>query len=614
MDVMRCTHGHRALRVAAVVAAVSWGAARGAAATTAAAPQPPVRIAPGDPASLQKGIEAAWKAGLKRIVVPAGIYRPASPGGRFYLAFADLADFEIDARGATLLRADPTKGGIEFLRCRNVALRGLALANETPPFTQGAIAAVDPKGLWYEVRIDQGYPAAFDDPKFFPAAPTGYLFDPATRQWKPDSQDFYCTRAERRGPDLFRIHFDRPRMPDAENVALGDLMAFRGNGRTDIYVGRCSGMRIEGVAIRSGGGFCIHEDGGEGGNRYTYTVTYGPKPQGADAAPLIACNADAFHSSGVRRGPTLEGCLFEGMPDDGIPIHGAYAMVVEADGATLTVCTVGDNFFRAGDPLRLFDPEGGFAGEAVVQAVGPAQGFQPKVRTTRERYKNSTRFFRLTLDRALPARFECLVSDPAANGSGYVVRNNVIRNHRARGMLLKADDGLVEGNIVEGSTIAGIVLAPELWWNEACYSRNVVLRGNTVRRVGYATVGPWTGQAGAITVLGEGKGAGRPGHRRLVIENNTIADCDGVNLLVTSAQDVRVAGNRFVRPMTRPTRRGADHGLDTGALVWLGDCRDVRFEGNTVVEAGPCLHTLVGAAPTAEDVSGLPEGIAGRQP
>jgi hypothetical protein len=290
------------------------------------------QISPANPGSLQEGIESAFRAGQKKVVVPPGTYRLAHSGNRACLIFSELSDFEIDARGVTLLRTDPTRGGIEFNRCRNVTLRGATLLNETPPFTQGTLTGISPDGAWYEVRMDKGYPANFDDPRTGIAQPVGYLFDPKTRQWKAGAMDCFFGRVERLGPDLFRLFFKKPFEPGTQPAVVGDWMAFRGKGGTDIHLGGCARMVVTNVTILNGGGFCVHEQGGEGGNYYSYQVTYGPKPSGATNEPLIACNADAFHSGGVRKGPTLENCLFEGMCDDGVPIHGSFALVMEGAG------------------------------------------------------------------------------------------------------------------------------------------------------------------------------------------------------------------------------------------------------------------------------------------
>ena len=70
-----------------------------------------------------------------------------------------------------------------------------------------------------------------------------------------------------------------------------------------------------------------------------------------------------------------------------------------------------------------------------------------------------------------------------------------------------------------------------------------------------------------------------------------------------------VKNNRFVRPMGEPSRRGADRGIDPGALVWLSACDDVRLEGNTVSQPGPALEKLIVTTPSARNVTGLDGGI-----
>ena len=570
------------------------------------------QISSDDPASLQRGIDAAFKSGLKKIVIPPGIYR-VKPD-HLYLRFENMNDFEIDATGVTLLRSDSTRSGIQFNHCHGVTFRGMTLLNEIPPFTQGTIEAIDPAWKSLDLRICAGFPANFDDPRYFPKTPTGYVFDPKTRQWKSGTSDVGITQLERLEPGKFRLYFrGADRMKDVVNV--GDEMAFRGNGGADIRLTDCDHVKLLDVVIRNGTGFCVHETDGEGDNFYRYNIEYGPRPAGATEDPLIACNADGFHSSYIRHGPTLEDCHFEGMPDDGVAIHGNFAMVADSDADSLVILYAHAPFFRVGDPLRLFDSKGQFTGEANVKAVEPLKDYLPKSAVKRARYLESQRYFRLTLDHPISAHFNDLVDDPSANGSNYVVRNCVIRNHRARGMLLKADNGLVENNTIDGSTMAGIVVAPELWWNESGYGRNVILRGNMVRHVGYQNAGPWMDQAGAITVRGEGDNVKKPvmiegdhfGHRHIVIENNTVADCDGLQLLVSSASDVSITGNKFVHAQEHPSNRGADH-VDPEAIIQIGPCRDVRLSGNVVVDRGSSGGKLVEAVDPTQ-VHGLPDGL-----
>ena len=563
-------------------------------------------ITPDNPSSLQQGIDAAIHTNAKQITIPPGVYRLDAT-----LQFSNLSDFKIIATGATLLRTQPTKQGLAFNHCRHVTLRGLTIQCETPPFTQGVIEAIDPAGAWIDLRVDAGYTA------YFNRATTGYVFDPKTRQWKPGCNDYGITSGDDRGNNLYRLHLDHALRAGDRPMVVGDLMAFRGPGAQDIYLGGCADMSITNVTIRNGSGFCVHEGGGDGDNHYSYKLTYGPVPSGGTAPPLIASNADAFHSGGMRHGPTLENCSFEGMCDDGIPIHGYYAMVVRKGPVTTAdldiICEGNRNFFMAGDPLRLFDKHGALVGEAIVVTTDstgePYSGAEPD-----KHFKSARRVFHLKLDQPLVTEDGFRASDPHANGSGFVIRNCVIRNHRARGMLIKADDGLIENNTIDSSTICDLLIAPELYWNEACYSRNLIVRNNIFRHSGYATTGPWNAQAGTVTLEGEGSKMGvAEGHQHIVFENNTFEDNDGVNLVIDGAQDVLVKDNRFVRPQQQANRRGADRKIDPESLIWLSNCRDVRFEGNTVVEPGPYEKSLIGAGANAVDITVREGGVrAGR--
>lgn len=566
----------------------------------------PVDLDPSDPAQFHQIMAAAIQDGVTSFRIPAGVYRLTQPDrDRAYLQLEGLSGVNIEAHGVTFLRTDPTLHALCFIDCRDVTLSGLTLINETLPFTQMVITAIDPDRMAYEVQVCAGYPANFDDPYFFADAPVGYLFDGETRLWKEGAHDVYVRTKERLGPTRFRLQWKHAAPIQA---VPGDRMVFRGKGISDIYLGGCEGMWLRDITIRHASGFCIHEGSGEGGNRYSgIRILRGPRPAGADEDPLIASNADAFHSSRMRHGPIVENCVFERMGDDGVAIHGMYGSVIDADGPRLHVAVTWSNFFRVGDPIRLFDGKGVPVGDALVTAVRPIERMHPALTSEHRQFKDWSsphlQFVELTLDQEWPVAFDYAISTPAANGSGYIVRNNIIRDHRARGMLLKADAGLVESNIVSGSTIAGIVLATEPdYWSEACYSRDVVVRGNIVRRTGTFSVGPWTEQAGAISVCG---GAGVGGHQNILIADNRIEDNNGLNLLITSAQDVIVSGNRFIRPQHGTSTRGVDRGYDMGALIAVRKSRDVQFIDNRLADPGPHYQTSFDVR-EAEDVDAEP--------
>jgi hypothetical protein len=570
-----------------------------------------VRLRPSADEALGTRILEHWKAGARKIVIEPGTYRLTSPGEEAPLTLRGITDLEIQARRVTLVFTQPHKGGVVFEGCRRVTLRGPTIRFEPLPFTQGRITGIAEDGSWYELTIDEGY-LELDNQAYFSERPTSYVMDPATRCWKAGMVDLSPTRVERLGTGRFRLHWPRPSGPDVYPVSVGDFMAFRGRLRRHaVSIRNCAELLLEEVTINSAPFAGIVEGGGEGGNVYRRVrVTPGPKPPGATALPLFSTVADAFHSANVRKGPRVEECHFEAMPDDAVAIHGTYYLVVAGGERDLWLARASADRFRPGDRLKLFDQFNVPVAEATLLEAQSDDGFQLTAKTQRSTIGDISGgpYLRIRTDPTLKAEFDWMLTNASALGSGYVVRNNVIRNHRARGMLLKAEDGLVEGNLVEGSTIGGIVLTPEFWWAEACYSRNVIVRNNTVRRVAY-----YSHDNGAIMLAAWDRDRRRSipsrGHRHIVIEGNVVEDVNGVNLMITSAQDVEVRNNRFVRPHQRPPFNWPNNwGLDRNAVVWLSECENVTLENNQVEAPGPYMRALVRTTASAR-VKGADTGI-----
>ncbi|MDR2675231.1 MAG: right-handed parallel beta-helix repeat-containing protein [Opitutaceae bacterium] len=560
-----------------------------------AAPAAPAEISG---AGLNAQIAAIRADGGRRLVIKPGVYRITAPAHKPHWLIENLTDFEIVAAGVTLVGATPGTPVIHFTNCARVTLGGITLLRDPPPFSQGKITAISPRRDTLDVEVDAHYPTEFTS--FNGKAPAGgkmppfYVIDRGTRLWRPGTADVGAAALEQLGPRSFRIILQRPLAADYP-LAAGDALAWRGRHGGELRVVNCEGMRFLDGVIANGSGFTVHENGGAGGNFYRYRVTFGPPPAPGAEPPLISCNADAFHSSNVRRGPTLEDCFFEGMPDDGVPIHGSYAMVLKADGAKVLV-DAGSFSGSEGDRLSFYGVDGGLAGDAVI--VSAVRG---KPLPEEEYPKNNWRLFsdraskqrthEIVLDRALPLRPAFLVANRDTCGADFVVRRCTIRNHRARGMLLKADRGLVEDCLVEGSTMGGIVISPEpSFWAESDYTRGIIVRRNTVRRTG-----TWrhdsNPMAGALSLgahLG-GKYAPAGGHRDILIEDNVFEDNDGVNMVLASADGVVVKGNRFIRPMRRPASRGRTAGIPCDALVAVRNCENLTFEKNEILEPGPEL-------------------------
>src|SRR5690606_15416626 len=119
---------------------------------------------------------------------------------------------------------------------------------------------------------------------------------------------------------------------------------------------------------------------------------------------------------------------------------------------------------------------------------------------------------------------------------------------------LMSPDGLVEGNLFEDIKQSAITLGAEFAFHrEAGWVRDVVVRGNTLRRVAHdpSLRRPGAYTPGAISVFHRGESPDLPRaaakHERLRIEDNLIEDTAGPAIHVYQADDVVIARNRFER-------------------------------------------------------------------
>jgi hypothetical protein len=198
----------------------------------------------------------------------------------------------------------------------------------------------------------------------------------------------------------------------------------------------------------------------------------------------------------------------------------------------------------------------------------------------------------------LQAGFDYLAGNPSASAAGFVLRNNTIRNHRERGMNLKADNGTVEGNVIDGSSTVGIKVGPESYWAESCYSRNMVIRNNTIRNVGY-----WGGTSAALQLAPDSQYGVTPAgnFQNILIDGNTFESFDVTAIFIASASGVVINNNTFLNLQQaipfQPNNFGQS--VSPGTVVFATQSSGVEFQGNTAARLGPYNTVFVEATPTA---------------
>ena len=549
---------------------------------------------------------SAWllaHAGAPSLRVAPGTFTLPPPLGRAHLVLPPLTATSLDFSGVTLVCADRKGAGVYLSGWAGAALTGLTLRYARPPSSSALITAVG--GATLDVAVEPGHPV--DDYADGTVASCN-VFSPGSRLRKPLTFDVYVVRVQALGaPSAFRV--TAANAGQLAGIAAGDLLGCRvPGGGMAVTIDGAANCTFRDVALFGGPSFGFLEAGGGGGNAYlNVSIRFPAAPPGAASAPLLSTSADGLHSSGARVGPRVEGALFEGMDDDGIAVHGGFMLVTDAapaggggGGGRLWATLHGA--LQAGDHLLLYDgafvpaplpPPPSFAPAAfTVLAVAPApRAYAPpfNVSKTMPSQKLPAPGGYQVIDLAGPASlppgvgFDFVAANANGVGAGFVLRNNTVRNHRARGMLIKGSHGLIEHNVITNSSLGGIIITPELYWAEASYAHNVTVRNNTITLTSSGQQSYGGIALGAVAPNGR-LAAAAPGHSAVAILGNTLVDCGYAPLWVNAGGNVSVAGNRIVTPFHAPSPSGLPHcclPLPAAPVALLASgVQGLRVEGN----------------------------------
>lgn len=565
----------------AALALVVLAAAPAAAAVTPRAPATVTVGSPAQPGALAKAVQDAYAAGARRIVIRPGTYFLPDVGHSAF-RLDGWKDATVSAYGVTLILTDLawTHDGFDLEHCTRVTVAGPTLSQNKVTAYQGRVLAVgsDDAGQAYaDWRPDAGYPA----PPAGPAADTAKFFgninvlDAQTRVLKVGVPDMGAASVEARGSGTFRLHFREARL----RFGAGDWLVGRhGDAPFKVYLGDCRGCTVRDVTLMRNGFAPLREDGG-GGNRYLHCAwSLGPRPQGATQEPLVTNAADGMHMIGSYPGPDIERCVFRGVfLDDCIAIHGGFKTIKSGAGDAFT-CDGDAGPAAVGQAVRISDRKGFFA-QATVTAIKD----------------NGDNTATVTLDRAVDAPAGSKYSNPLRDGAGYRIIGCRLGDTRSRGILVKADGGLIKDNVIEGCGLPAISIGPEYSWGEADYAQNVVVEGNTLRGNGRQGYG-----GGAVFVHGDGA----VGNKDIVVRDNRFSSNYQGDIDVAWTDGVTLSGNTLAGAGAWPDA------IRRQSAVLLANSRRVALRRNTVVNPSAYKPALVAVGP---DVTGLtgsdPSGI-----
>jgi hypothetical protein len=500
-----------------------------------------------------------------------GDYRMTGTGrGTYCMPIGQARNLTIRGAGprTRLMVSSPDAGVFLIMAGRNVRLQDLSMDYDPAPFTQGVVKAISVEEGWFDLEIEPGYTTP-DAPNFVnadePYGKWGMILDPATRRIRTGTPDHYMTpRWEARGGRVWRFFTPQEHYRlGLRAMKVGDRYVHLARGYASAILAQgCDGIAIENVTVHASPGLAV----GLVGNRGTIRVRNLQVrfPKGSNR--LLTTNADGVHCQQNRSGPIIEDCYFEGMADDAINIYAPPNTLLEKRGDKEWLVSP-NCAILPGDRLAVLDPQRG-----IVRGTVQALTVVPEGRS-----------LKIGLDRSIAGavagpdhRSADTLYNLSACGAGFRILRNHMNGNRRYGCLIRAGDGLIEGNVFADTTGAGVTLLNEPDWPEGPMPWNVTVRKNQFVRGG-TCLGYADGSHGALHIraakLGFGLGE-TPGVRDIVIEQNEFVDCLGPAINAGGVDGLRISNNRFTGSAT-PL-------LHESPVMVLYRTRHAAIEANTI--------------------------------
>lgn len=569
------------------------------------------------------------KAAKGNFTIPPGDYRFAQS-----CLLNNLSDLVIDAGGATFWFENHKIVGLKFSGCRNVTLRGLSIDYDPLPYTQSVITAINPEAMTIDVEIDSGYPVP-DEDWIADAAKFGThkaIFFDAEGEHMLDVKFDWIGQLEALGDRAFRIkfHADQPfknaTSPDA--FQIGDRYVLPNRRHLPaLELHNSERMTMEGVTVFTSPAMGIVETYGVGGNVYRdCRIVRRP-----GTTRLFSAVADAFHSMMMVHGPTVAGCEFAYNGDDAVAIHGFFSVVLDQPSPHVVIlANVFQGDTQVGSHLEFYDVNRGTPqGRAVVRKITPVhdEALKQAARNLPKAIHNSksvnirglvrAELYRVELGAPLTLPKYAIAASNERTGAGAIIRDNDLHDCRVRGIFLRTQDALIEGNRISHTGMAGISLTPDRFFLEGSFAHRVKIRDNTLTSTGITTFNQHyvhREQFGAITVSADFGPRFTPAsmHAYIDITGNTIISPSGPAILMSNVANGLIADNVIIEPYAKlSTLEAADSNyrlprFDVEPTAWrqmpLGAiaimyCSDVIIRGNMVEEAPAALTAQVEYGP-----------------
>ncbi|HEX8548885.1 MAG TPA: right-handed parallel beta-helix repeat-containing protein, partial [Cytophagaceae bacterium] len=270
-------------------------------------------------------------------------------------------------------------------------------------------------------------------------------------------------------------------------------------------------------------------------DRFNVTIAPGSKR-------LMSSAADATHFAGCRGLVSITNCLFENMHDDGVNIHGVYALLENTiDEHTVAfklnhVQQFGFEFAVKGDSVRLVE-------RATLTPY--ATLVVKDIKKINEEY--SYLIFSENINTLIKPN--SAIENVSCYPANVIIKGCTIKNNRARGILISTSGKVEITNNYFSNEMAGIVIGGDanFWW-ESGPVNNVLIKNNKF----YNCCTSKSDQAVVMVdpIILKPDQSKSYFERNIVIEGNTFETFDNPILKVKSTNGLRFVNNRIIQTKT----------------------------------------------------------------
>lgn len=472
-------------------------------------------------------------------------------GGSLFMMHGRILPFTIEnSNGVTLKNFS-----IDFIRSFHAELE--VIANEQS--TKSITVKIDPVKYPYIIKDGE---LLFDRFGQIDQLGANMVFDPKTRspiyntnQYRLGRKSIKATKA---GKNQVSLKAGFKKVPP-----VGSVLVVYGTHPTSrlcqaIHITNSKDALIKNVTVYGAGGMGLIVE-------RTENITLDGMKVTSTNDRMVATRADATHFIGCKGTIKLENCLFEHMLDDGVNVHGAYVPVAKYRGNNEFICDIshfqqwGLIFGEPGDKIALMSRE----------TVLPF--FETRIKSVR--ILNEHRFI-LTVAEVPETMPELMSVENMTWYPDLIMRNNIIRENRARSVLVTTKGKVLIENNYFSSQMHGILIEGDNnKWYESGAVEDVIIRNNEFVNIGYSKDKRYPLLAAPLLTKDQRWGDGQY-HRNIHFVNNKIKSFNGHLVEAFSVQGLNVSGNIIEFSTDYPA-------AEEGPAIHLTYCDDVTIEKNT---------------------------------